>query len=231
MRAAEELKEFARDQGASLVGVADLAALKEGLRVVPPDILQPYGRAVSIAVALEPGIIEALGERPTPEYAAHYREANKRLDALAEDVAQWIAEEGYRALPVAASHIVDDVELRGSVSHKAVARMAGIGWQGKSLLIVSPEYGPALRLATVLTDMPLPADKPLANGCGGCFECAEACPAMAIKGEPTGDYYKSREEAVDISKCNLRLMENLALPGIGARVCGICIKVCPHRRG
>ena len=49
-------------------------------------------------------------------------------------------------------------DLFGNISHKAVARTEGIGWQGKSLLIVSPQYGPRIRLATVLTDMPLEPD-------------------------------------------------------------------------
>ncbi len=67
------------------------------------------------------------------------------------------------------------------ISHKAVARMAGLGWQGKSLLLINPEYGPRVRLVTILTDMPLTPDGPVKNRCGACLECVQACPASAIK--------------------------------------------------
>jgi ferredoxin len=79
--------------------------------------------------------------------------------------------------------------------------MAGLGCQGKSLLLVNPEVVPRIRLVTVLTDLDLPADQPLPNGCGKCRECAKACPAGAIKGTPFGDGYASPADAWDVKAC------------------------------
>lgn len=109
--------------------------------------------------------------------------------------------------------------------------MAGLGWQGKSLLLVNPLYGPRIRLATVLTDAPLTTDKPIANGCGECTLCMDACPAGAIKGVGTDSHYESREEALYFSRCVEKLVREFsAIPSIDAPICGICIKACPFGR-
>ena len=106
--------------------------------------------------------------------------------------------------------------------------MAGIGWQGKSLLVVSPEYGPRIRLATVLTDMSLAPDGPIKCRCGACTECTEACPVGAIWNATVDGMYTSREEALYFSRCAGRTHENSQIPGIGARICGVCVRACPH---
>ncbi|WP_207261349.1 hypothetical protein [Desulfovibrio sp. Huiquan2017] len=65
----------------------------------------------------------------------------------------------------AASPILAKANNRSFLPYKAVA--AGIGWQGKSLLTVGPEYGPRIRLVTVLTGEELTPDTPARNRCGG----------------------------------------------------------------
>ena len=109
--------------------------------------------------------------------------------------------------------------------------MAGLGWQGKSLLLINPDYGPRIRLATVLTDAPLEADSPLKNLCGECTLCRDACPAGAIKGVRTDDHYKNRDEALYFSRCVEKLVGEFSkLPNVGAPICGVCINVCPFGR-
>lgn len=227
MTRTEKLKELSIAEGASLVGVADLAEFKKGWKVIPDDLLTPYSAAISVAVPLNAEIVDALVDSPTIAYARHYREINARLDGITAALVYWIKEQGFAAVAVAASFITDEVNLWGNVSHKAIARMAGIGWQGKSLLIVSPQYGPRIRLATVLTDMPLLPDTPFKSRCGKCTECTKACPASAIKGVSANDRYKSRDEALHFSRCSDKTLEFKARDGIGARICGVCVKVCP----
>jgi epoxyqueuosine reductase QueG len=226
----EGLKEFLRKCGADLVGVADLAPFKREYPTLPEGLLEPYLRAVSVGVALDRKVIEGITDLPTPEYAGHYREINALLDSIALQATGWIKEMGFDAAAIPASNMLDEERLVGSISHKAVARMAGLGWQGKSLLIVNPVYGPGIRLVTVLTDMPLQPNCPPDNGCGECSECADACPVGAIKNVSTDSRYESREEAVDIKSCNQRTLENMAAPEIGEQVCGVCIKACLYGR-
>ena len=140
---------------------------------------------------------------------------------------RWITARSFSAYAIPASQIVDESNLLGSISHKAVARLAGIGWQGKSLLIVSPQYGPRIRLSTLLTDMPLTFDKPLKNRCGTCNECAKACPASAIKNIRTADRYATREDALHFRRCVEQTRRFKASLGINAQLCGICVRVCP----
>ena len=222
-----DMKTFAREAGADLVGVADLAPFKTGWKVVPDGLLNPFTCAVSVALHLADDIINGIEDCPTVAYADHYREINKKLDSITATVSKWIHERSHQAQTIPASFIADENELLGNVSHKAVARMAGIGWQGKSLLIVSPHYGPRIRLATVLTDMPLMVDGPMKNRCGSCTECSQACPAAAIKGVSTAGRYETRNHALHFSRCAERTLTFKSLPGIGARICGICVRVCP----
>jgi len=228
MHYASELKKFCAASGADLAGIADLSLFQKGWTTIPGDILLPYSRAVSVAMRLDDDIMDVIDDLPTPAYAEHYRAVNADLDRLTDLIVDWISGQGFQARAVPASKIEDTENLLGAVSHKAIARMAGIGWQGKSLLIVSPEYGPRIRLATVLTDMPLAPDGPIEQRCGSCSECADACPAGAIRNVTAKGRYESRDEALFFSKCADRTLANSQLPGIGARICGVCVKVCPN---
>jgi epoxyqueuosine reductase QueG len=228
MSSAAELKGFCKASGADIAGIADLVPFKEGRVTIPADLLHPYTRAVSVAMRLDDDIMDAIADLPTVPYADHYRAVNGALDRLTARVVEWIIGRGYRSEAVPASKIEDTEKLLGALSHKAVAHMAGIGWQGKSLLIVSPEHGPRIRLATVLTDMPLPPDRPLEQRCGTCRECTKACPAEAIRNVAAKGRYNSREEALVFNRCADRTFANSQLPGIGARICGVCVRVCPY---
>ncbi|MBA4373918.1 MAG: epoxyqueuosine reductase [Thermodesulfovibrio sp.] len=230
MDAGSELKAFCKSSGADLAGIADLAPFQKGWPTLPEDLLLPYSRAVSIAVRLEDDILNTIISHPTIEYAEHYRAVNAELDRLAAEAVAWIAGRGFRAEAVPASKIMDTENLLGAVSHKALARMAGIGWQGKSLLIISPEFGPRIRLATVLTDMPLPPDGPIENRCRACSACINDCPVSAIRHTTAGTAYGSREEALVFSRCAERTHANSLRPGIQARICGVCVKACPFGR-
>ena len=221
------LKTYATEHGADFVGVADLRPFKAAKFSLPEDLLDPYSHAMSVAMGLDNEIINRITDHPTPEYAEHYRSINSALDRLISGLVHLILGHHYQAHPIPASRIMDGKNLLGSISHKAVARMAGIWWQGKSLLIINPELGPRIRLATVLTDMPLEPDAPLKNRCGKCAECAKACPSSAIRNVSTESHYSGREEVLHFSNCAAKTLEFSALPGIGARICGVCVMACP----
>jgi len=218
------------DWGADLVGVADIAPLNE-LKVNPPNLLQGFVRAVSIAIQLPISIFEAILDKPTPNYSSAYKTANLILDQLAFKTAVAFQKDGYHSVPIPASQVLDRENWYAAISHKAVARMAGLGWQGKNLLLITPQFGSRVRLVTVLTTAPLAVDTQIANKCGDCMLCRDACPAKAIKGVNTTDHYRDRNEALHFSRCvNQLTIEYAALPGIEAAICGICISVCPFGR-
>ncbi len=222
-----DLLSFILASGADIAGVADLGPLKQGLPVLPADLLDPYRFGVSVGMRLTGNIINVITDGPTQEYADHCKDLNGRLNQLTAGVVEWIIQRGFAARAIPASQSVDAERLLGNISHKAVAITAGLGWQGKSLLLVTPRFGPRVRLATVLTDMPLEAGAPVRNRCGTCKACTNACPAAAIRNVSTTHHYESREAAVELLKCHAKLLQFKERPEIGYTFCGVCIAACP----
>lgn len=226
----DQIKNKITGWGADLVGIADVDFLKE-LQTNPHDLLYPFTRAISIAVQLPVSVFEMISEQPTPIYASVYQTANRFLDEIAFKTSKKIQSDGYFSLPIPASQVLDPENWYAAISHKAVARMAGLGWQGKNLLLITPQFGSRVRLVTVLTNAPLETDAPIKNRCGKCMLCHDACPVGAIKGVNTEDHYKNRDEALYFHRCVEKLTNEFAkLPDVGAPICGICIKVCPFGR-
>ena len=228
MEYSEQLKDFIKSLGADLVGYTDVESLR-GIRTDPEDLLDPFSHVISVGVRVPKAVFETIQDRPTPIYNVVYQTINRILDETAFKTSWHLQNNGYSSLPIPASQIVDHENLYGAISHKAVARMAGLGWQGKNLLLITPQFGPRIRLVTILTDAPLKIDKPIKNRCGTCTACKDACPAEAIKGVVTEDRYESRNEALYFDRCASKLIKEFAeLPNIDAPICGICIKVCPY---
>ncbi len=213
--------------GADLVGVVDSALLGE-LLTDPADLVTLYPRAVSVALSLPRAVFEPIVTQPTKIYSSVYQTANRLLDEIAFKASRLLQADGYNSLPIPASQVLDRERWQAAISHKAVARMAGLGWQGKNLLLITPRYGSRVRLVTIFTTAPLEPDGPVQNRCGKCTLCRDACPVGAIKGVNTSDHYANRNEALYFERCVEKLtVEFAALPDIGAPICGICINACP----
>ncbi|HSR10823.1 MAG TPA: hypothetical protein VLS90_05220 [Thermodesulfobacteriota bacterium] len=211
------LREFALREGVSLFGVADMSGLAEPHCTLPPKTREGLNRAVSIALHLSDRVLEDVIDGPTKLYFFHYQRANMFLDALGLKITNFIQERGWEALPIPASQIIDWEKQRAHVSHKHVAVKAGIGWIGRNNLLVTSKFGSRQRLITVLTDMPLPADKPLPWGCGKCAACISVCPSESIKERP---------EDFDHLGCHQEIKALIKKAGISQNICGICVKAC-----
>jgi len=107
--------------------------------------------------------------------------------------------------------------------HKTAATLAGLGWIGKTGLFVSHEFGPAVRLATVFTDLPLIPGSPVTTGgCGSCRLCVDQCPAGSGR-DVTWRAGMPRDEIFDAASCQHYRRES-------GKICGICVAVCPYSR-
>lgn len=185
-----------------------------------------YTHAISFALKLNTMIVDRIATGPNQEYCDEYKNANQQLDRISFLIANEIRKYGYKALSIPASKRTDFVQLRGAFPHKTAATRAGIGWIGKSSLLVTKTYGPRIRLSTILTDYPLKANQPIEeNFCGKCTQCIQMCPAGAIVG---GGWTPgiAREKLIDVYQCDQWKKENYSEYCDG-HVCGICVSVCP----
>jgi epoxyqueuosine reductase len=234
MNTTEKLKATTEAWGADFFGVADLAPAHDAIVEQGGAVLADYPRAVSVGIALPNAIVDQLPQRANRAIAINYRQhgyevVSLRLDQLTSQLSSLLQREGFQAWPVPAAKRVDDERICAIFSHKMAAHLAGLGWIGKSCLLVTPEAGPRVRWATVLTDAPLPASgRPMEERCGSCRQCVEICPVQAFTGEPFRAS-EPREKRYDARKCE-RYFDALKAKDLEAAVCGLCLYVCPHGR-
>ncbi len=216
-----KIEELALSQGACLCGECDLG--------FSPIQNQPnLHYAFSIAVKLSDSVLSSIDGAPSFAYFQHYRAANALLDQIAFRVSYELERHGYNAFPVAASQSLGkNAPYQGILPHKTAAVLSGLGFVGKSGLFLTEKYGSKVRLATIITDMPVTSErKIIENGCGECTACMRACPAGAIFGELPKT---NGERNYDPEKCSRYMKEHFQDVGRGS-VCGVCIKACPKNR-
>jgi epoxyqueuosine reductase len=117
----------------------------------------------------------------------------------------------------------------GPILERDYAGEAGIGWHGKSTMLIDPQLGTWFFLAEILTTLELPADEPQSSRCGTCVRCITACPTGAI----------TEAHRLDARRCisylTIELKGSIPLelrPLIGDRIygCDDCLDACPWNR-
>ncbi len=115
------------------------------------------------------------------------------------------------------------------LAEKFYAARAGLGWVGKNTLLINRELGSFFVLGELIVDAELECDVPVADGCGNCRKCLEACPTGALR-----DAY-----LLDARRCiaYLTVESKQAIPQeLRGRVapwlfgCDVCQEVCPYNR-
>ena len=191
MLSAIEIKEQVQAIGADLVGIAgiDSPLLRE--HGEDPEKLLPGAQSlISIGVALNRAAV-CSGNIRLNRYDSMC--VYERLNHISLETIRLLTREGARAVSVSPYLPVDmsseSKGMKGEVNHKTVAAIAGLGSIGLNRLLVTAEFGPFVRLGTVITDATLSADQPLdENPCDQCELCRTACPVEAIQEDGTLDY-------------------------------------------
>ncbi|HZL76632.1 MAG TPA: hypothetical protein VFB97_02915 [Bacteroidales bacterium] len=195
-----------------------------------------YRYGISIGKRLDDRIIDNIKEGPTIEYYNYYNQVNQELAELTRKIESDLAEAGVesKAIEPTVKHAEEQYKdylktLTVDISHKLVATRAGLGWIGKTDLLVSDKFGPRLRLVSLLLKQdPGTIAMPIEESrCRGCAICVEKCPAKAASGV-LWNINIHRDEFFDAQKCRKKCAE-LAKQrlNVDERICGLCIAVCP----
>jgi epoxyqueuosine reductase len=118
----------------------------------------------------------------------------------------------------------------GPGCERLYAWRSGVGWQGKNNFIVVPNVGSFVWLGLLVTDLELPPDVPLADQCGACQLCLEACPTKAYKEDYVYDYTRCMAYLLTVKK-SLSLPQRRALSRHRMIYgCDFCQLACPHNK-
>ena len=210
-----------KGRGAGLVTFVDISSLTYAQN-------KGYPAAILIGIVLSPYYLkEVTATNNYVENMIRNKQINEdefhltelKTDQLADEMAYYLNSKGYSAY----SQSEDNIYLTGfynletnttPLPHKTIALMAGLGWIGKHNLLVTPEYGSALSMCTVLTDAPLKTvlHNPESPQCGNCQICTQVCSPGAIKGKSWNSDI-SRDERMDVTQCT---------------TCLKCLAFCPY---
>lgn len=213
----DELKRIAVSSGASLFGAGNIEDLRTHFDALPLEQTDGLSYGVSIGARVSDAVLRGVITGPTRHYLHHYKMLNLLLDQTALKLSVVIQSKGYNALPIPASQIIDWEKQTAHLSHKMIALRAGLGWIGRNNLLVNPEFGSKIRLASVLTDMPLRTDSPVGRDCKNCRKCIEICPVSAIN---------NSHKQWDKTACLEKLKYFAKAHNVGQYICGLCVKVC-----
>lgn len=177
---------FVKSEGIELIGVAPIKPLLTDDRYKKNvERICPNAKCVIVFGNTFPqSVLDACPENARP--------ARYTLETLYSEgaeicvkISRFLEKNGYRGLiipaylPVEMSY--ETLGLKGDLNLKLVAAEAGLGSRGISDLLITPNYGPRVRLFGVITDADLqPTPKNEKTYCTNCKMCIEACPSGAI---------------------------------------------------
>ena len=147
-------------------------------------------------------------------YSDEYQHINEMLIEVSNKIAQKYNGIAFPPTTEAMAKSINSVIefYPHAISHRVVAEHAGIGWRGKSELIITETHGPTVRFTSILVNIPLNQNNKIESKCGGCTACLDVC-----------SFLKNKEKLKDYREnCN-NFLNSL---GLKHHVCGKCIKAC-----
>jgi ferredoxin len=227
--ASREIKRVARTFGADLVGITAYdqrwvythAYSRLGETEKPQELPEDLPNVVVIAQEMDRELIDTVPSALSGT-ATGVGYSHDTLVLLG--LAQYLRNLGYRAVAS-----MNDTALAIPLAIKA-----GLGEYGRHGLLITPEYGPRVRIGKVFTDLPLAHDRPSAFGvrafCEICRRCSTACPVGAIPDGPPSSEVHNRSNIVGVQKWTVDAEPCFRFWSNQNSDCSICVRVCPYNR-
>lgn len=221
----QKLKREAAKLGINLTGFADVKRWEEYGLTAPefyPQSIWPWARTVMVmGVQI---FLPMLETTPSVVYSELYNTTNRMLDETAYRIANLLNTFGYRAHFFPRDCYGDISVLvkkpEAAFSHVIAGYYAGIGTIGMNHTLITKEYGPRIRMVSVITDAVITPDRIIkSNLCVGCMQCVKNCPVKAFTPPKEG-----LAADMDKHKCALYHQQ---LKGEFRYPCGKCTAVCP----
>jgi len=219
----ENIRKYVFSIGGDLCGFASIDCFEDAPKgFSPKNIWDKCKSVISFAIALPKGVFQV---GPRLIYAHYNQMSCLQTDEISFRTAKYL-ERTYncKAIPIPCDSPYEywdagNMEGRGLLSMKHIAVKAGLGSIGKNSLFACSEYGNAVTLGCVLSDLELASDDIVQNLCiDGCNRCVELCPASAI-----------RDGFVNQKKCREHTYGKTAR-GFDTVDCNVCRTVCPLNR-
>ena len=209
----DALKDYLIKRGVSKVGYTKIAVSEF------PD----YDYGISLLLKLPKDCIQAIIDEEYEYYWTQFHSQVDRLKEIVLDAEKLIQDNSYNAFALTLERNGCDMEkLLSKLPYKTLATSSGLGWIGRSALFVCEEYGSAVVLSSILTDMPLEVGSPITDSfCDECEECQKACPVDAINPKKWNSRL-TREDIIDIETCSQYVIDQYR-EGLG---CSKCLSNC-----
>lgn len=211
----DKVKKYLLGLGASKVGYADVGGIASEFIDLP--------NGISLVLKLPKTAMDYVNDDDYSKYWACFHGKVDELSDIALKGEEYIKNLGYDAFALTMTRNECDMKkLLSILPYKTIATKSGLGWIGRSALFVTPEYGSAVVLGGILTDMPLEFGNPITDSkCDDCENCQNACPVDAINPQKWNDRL-NREDIIDIETCFEYIMDQYK-NGLG---CTKCMSEC-----
>ncbi|MHC1721484.1 MAG: epoxyqueuosine reductase [Clostridiaceae bacterium] len=221
----EKIKQFCYNAGADIIGFSSVDRWAEAGEIKeefwPQGLFPPAKTVIVMGVAMPLPIVETT---PSILHKETYDTANRVLDDMAYNLVRYLNRQGYSSYfftrdGYGSLRLLKERPM-AAFSHIHAAKYAGLGTIGLNNCLLTPEFGPRVRLVSVFTSATIEQDPLIEkNLCIKCRACEKCCPVDAIK--INVEEFKCEFDSIACIDRHIELSRDKAYP------CGICTKVCP----
>ncbi len=207
-----DIRSFLINKGAEFIDFVDISSLSEKQN-------KGFSIAILFGITLSPQYLKKVSL--SSNYVEEMKKNNaikedeffikeQKTDSIADSLAYFLTTSGYNSYSQSEANIENtgfyNTKTKSTpLPHKTIAVMAGLGWIGKHNLLVTPNYGSAFSMCSVLTNAPLITDKQSSiysnSLCGTCEICQNICQKGALNGI-NWNMNTSRDKIIDVFKCS-----------------------------